>query len=96
MECRQCKTSLMRSNGIEITVGGESRFYHRECYDSAQAMKTRVFAIAAVALFFIVGYVGYMVGYLTEIPVLPWIVAFVGSLLGIFFGYKIGALFGPK
>ncbi len=96
VECRQCKTSLMRSNGVEITVGGESRIYHRECYQSAQSMKIRVFAIAAVALFFIVGYLGYMMGYLTGLPGVPWVVAFMGSMLGIYFGYKIGALFGPK
>lgn len=89
VECRQCGTSMTRSNAREVTLRGQVVYYHPECYEKQAKVFRVVQPVALVAGVVIFGYLGFYVGH-------SWITALPGAGLGFLVGMALARPFAAK
>lgn len=87
VECRQCGIRLVRSVGTEVTVKGEARIYHTECYEKQLRIHRIVQPLVITFGIILFGYFGSMVA---------GPVAFVGAILGAGIGWRVARIFLPR
>lgn len=89
VDCRQCGSSMTRSNAKEVNLRGQTVFYHPECYEKQAKMFRIVQPVAFVAGFVICGYLGFTV-------LKHWVGFVVGGGLGLVVGMGLARPFAPK
>lgn len=87
--CSQCGVSLSRSTGVEVTINGVDKVFHKDCYDKQIRMYRKVLPAAVICMYIICGYFGYMIHH-------AWWMVILFGFIGLPIGKSIAKPFAPK